>query len=310
LVRRSDVLIENFRPGGLAALGLGVDHLQAANPRLVVCSISGYGPAGPWKDRPGYDFIAQAMSGLMSITGEPDGEPMKVGVAVLDLACGALAATAILAALLQRAHTRRGEHIQLSLLETGVSCLANVGQAYLVAGRPPRRQGNAHAQIVPYQLFPTADRTVVIGAGNDEQFRRLCAALGCAELAADPCFATNAARVEHRDALVAVLGQRTRTWQADALVETLCVAGVPAGAVLDLPAVFAHPHVQACGIVVEAEHPALGPLKLLGTPFHLREGAAGVRRHPPMLGEHNAEVYGRLGVSKRRLRELQTAGVI
>src|SRR5262249_55254391 len=217
LAEGSDVLLENFKVGSLSRLGLGWEDLSALNPRLVYCSITGFGQSGPYKDRPGYDFVVQGMGGLMSVTGEPDGEPMKAGVAMTDILTGMYVATAVLAALAHRERTGEGQRVDLALLDVQVATLANLAESYLVTGRAPDRLGNAHASIVPYQAFATKDGYVVVAVGNDGQFTRLCEVAGRPELAADPRFVTNAGRVQNRAALVPIVqdllaGRPTRDW--------------------------------------------------------------------------------------------------
>ena len=289
LAERSDVLLENFKVGSLSRLGLGWEELSRLNPRLVYCSITGFGQSGPYKDRPGYDFVVQGMGGLMSVTGEPDGEPMKAGVAMTDILTGMYVATAVLAALAHRERSGEGQRVDLSLLDVQVASLANLAESYLVTGRAPDRHGNAHASIVPYQAFATKDGYVVVAVGNDAQFARLCEVAARPELAADPRFATNAGRVEHRAALVPILeallaSRPTRDW-----VGALETAGVPCGPINDLAQVFDDPHVRSRGLRVEVPHPLAGsvpvvasPMRLSRTPVH--HGA------PPLLGEHTVEV--------------------
>ncbi|HEY6005291.1 MAG TPA: CaiB/BaiF CoA-transferase family protein [Anaeromyxobacter sp.] len=310
LAERSDVLLENFKVGALARLGLGWEDLAALNPRLVYCSITGFGQEGPYRNRPGYDFVVQAMGGLMSVTGEPEGEPMKAGVAMTDILTGMYAATAVLAALAHRERSGKGQHVDLALLDVQVATLANLAESYLVTGRPPARLGNAHASIVPYQAFATRDGHVVVAVGNDAQFARLCEVAGRPELAADPRFATNAARVESRAALVPILGallaaRPTREW-VDALEE----AGVPCGPINDLAQVFEDPQVRARGLRVEVAHPLAGAVPLVASPMRLSETPV---RHgtPPLLGEHTREVLADvLGMTEAEIEALRRGGVI
>jgi crotonobetainyl-CoA:carnitine CoA-transferase CaiB-like acyl-CoA transferase len=248
LVREADVLIENFKVGGLAAYGLDHDSLRAVNPRLIHCSITGFGQDGPYAARPGYDFIVQGMGGIMDLTGEPDGKPQKTGVAYADLFSGMYAATAILAALRGREASGAGCHIDLALLDTQVAVLANQAMNYFVTGEPPRRHGNAHPNIAPYQTFAVADGELIVAAGNDGQFRRLCALLGVAE---DARFATNADRVRNRAALDAVLAGAMALRRRDELLAALTAAGIPAGPINDLAQVFADPQVIARGMRIE-----------------------------------------------------------
>jgi crotonobetainyl-CoA:carnitine CoA-transferase CaiB-like acyl-CoA transferase len=310
LAESSDVLLENFKVGSLSRLGLGWEHLSALNPRLVYCSITGFGQSGPYKDRPGYDFVVQGMGGLMSVTGEPDGEPMKAGVAITDLFTGMYVATAVLAALAHRERTGEGQRVDLALLDVQVATLANLAQNYLLTGRPPDRHGNAHASIVPYQAFATQDGYVVVAVGNDGQFTRLCEVAGRPELAADPRFATNAGRVENRAALVPVLqallaGRPTREW-----VVSLEGAGVPCGPINDLAEVFADPHVQSRGLRVEVPHPLAGSVPVVASPLRLSRTPV---RHgtPPLLGEHTDEVLrDLLGMGEAEIEALRRERVI
>jgi crotonobetainyl-CoA:carnitine CoA-transferase CaiB-like acyl-CoA transferase len=310
LAERSDVLLENFKAGSLSRLGLGWEHLSALNPRLVYCSITGFGQSGPYRDRPGYDFVVQGMGGLMSVTGEPDGEPMKAGVAITDIFTGMYVATAVLAALAHCERTGEGQRVDLALLDVQVATLANLAQNYLVTGRPPDRHGNAHASIVPYQAFATQDGYVVVAVGNDGQFTRLCEVVGRPELAADPRFATNAGRVENRPALVPILqallaGRSTREW-----VETLQEAGVPCGPINDLAEVFADPHVQSRGLRVEVPHPLAGSVPVVASPMRLSRTPV---RHgtPPLLGEHTGEVLRDvLGMGEVEIETLRREKVI
>jgi crotonobetainyl-CoA:carnitine CoA-transferase CaiB-like acyl-CoA transferase len=255
----------------------------------VYCSITGFGLSGPYKDRPGYDFVMQAMGGLMSVTGEPDGEPMKAGVAITDIFTGMYAATAVLAALAHRERTGEGQRVDLALLDVQVATLANLAESYLVTGRAPDRHGNAHASIVPYQAFATRDGYLVVAVGNDGQFARLCEVAARPDLAADPRFASNPARVENRETLVPILqallaGRPTQDW-----VDALEAAGVPCGPINDLAQVFADPHVQSRGLRVEVPHPLAGKVSVVASPMRLSRTPV---RHgtPPLLGEHTREV--------------------
>lgn len=303
LAARADVVIENFKPGTMEKWGLGYeDVLRPLNPRLVYASISGYGRTGPDADLPGYDFVAQAAGGVMSITGVPDGDPMKVGVAVTDLTTGMLAAFSICAALLGRQASGWGQRVDLSLLETQVAWLANVGQAYLVSGQPPRRYGNAHPSIVPYELYYAADRPMVVAVGNDRQFRKFCAIIGAPEWADDPRFATNPARVRHRTELAGRIAARLQQRPAQEWLAEMRAAGVPGGPVRTLPEVFADPQVLARGMKAEVTHPVAGALALIGIPFKFGETPGTVRRHPPRLGEHTLEVLEEAGFSPDEIR--------
>ena len=313
LARGADVLIENFKVGGLKKYGLGYGDMKDDFPRLVYCSITGFGQTGPYASQAGYDYLAQAMSGIMSITGEPDGEPMKVGVGIADIVCGFYAANAIQAALLKRHETGRGQHIDVALLDSTVAWLINEGTNYLVSGQVPRRRGNAHPNIVPYQLFETSDGEIVIAVGNDGQFRRFAEVLGQPGLADDPRFATNPARLEHRDALIALLkpiiATKTRGW----LIETLAPIGVPVGPVNDIREAFADPHIAHRGMRITMDHPgaASGTVDLLGNPIRMSETPVSYRRAPPMLGDSTREVLAaHLGLDEDALARLADAGTI
>jgi crotonobetainyl-CoA:carnitine CoA-transferase CaiB-like acyl-CoA transferase len=290
LVKRSDVLVENFRPGTLERYALDFASAGAINPHLIYCSITGFGQTGPLRDKPGYDFMIQAMGGLMSITGETEGEPMKVGVAVADLFAGQNAVIAILAALQARVQTGRGQHLDISLFDSQVSMLANVASNYLISGNLPKRYGNAHANIVPYQAFQTKDAWFVIAVGNDKQFERLCEVIGNPVLAGEGQFRLNSQRVQKRDELLAILKpiflQRpVNEWLA--LLET---AGIPCGPINTLDKVFSIPQVEARGMVIHIEHPEIEDLRLIGSPLKFSETPVQYKHHPPKLGEHTGEI--------------------
>jgi crotonobetainyl-CoA:carnitine CoA-transferase CaiB-like acyl-CoA transferase len=253
LAEGADILIENFKVGGLARHGLDYASLSALNPRLIYCSITGFGQDGPYAARAGYDFLIQGMSGLMSVTGEPDQPPQKAGVAVTDIVTGLYGAVGVLAAVEQRHRTGRGQHLDMSLLDCAVAAMANQAMNYLASGVAPQRLGNAHPNIVPYQAMPCADGWVIVAVGNDAQFARLCAVLGLPELAADPAYATNPARVARRDALIPLLEAATRGWPQAELLAALEAATVPAGPINDLAAVFADPQVAARGLAIAPE---------------------------------------------------------
>jgi formyl-CoA transferase len=310
LIARSDVLIQNFRPGTLERLGRDDATLEAMNPRLIRCAVSGYGADGPYRDRPGYDFVMQAVCGLMSITGEPEGEPMKLGVAIVDIATGLYGAIGILAALEARTHTERGQRVDLSLLESGVALLMNVASNYLISGNPPARHGNAHPNIVPYQSFRTANSYIAVGIGNDAQFARLCAALGAPELASDARFATNGQRVAQRAILIALLqerfAQRTTGYWTDALL----AAGLPCGPINTVEQALHDPQVRARQMVQRIAHPRAGEIDLVGIPFKFSATPAGIDRHPPLHGEHTEEVLAELGYSPEETARLRKLGVV
>ncbi len=294
LAREADVFVENFRPGGLAKYGLDWPALKRINPALIYCSITGFGHTGPNRDRPGYDIMIQGFGGLMSITGEPGGEPMKTGVAIADIMCGMYAATAILAALHHREKTGEGQHIDIALADTQMAWLANQGMNCLISGKNPPRLGNAHPNIVPYQVFACADGHVIVAVGNDAQFARFCEAFGIAELAEDPRFATNAARVANRAELIpllrAVLARRPRKEALSRLEE----AEVPCGPVNTIAEAFATDQAAAREMIVSMPHPlaASGEVPLIGNPVKFSETPVTYRRPPPLCGEHTGEVLG------------------
>ncbi len=299
LVRRiaasADILVENFRPGTLEKCGLVLAELRRINPRLITLTVSGMGASGPERDLPGYDFVVQASGGLMAITGPVDGPPSKVGVAIVDLTTGMLAANAILAALYARERSGQGQHIDISLLEAQVAWLANVGSAYLVTGEEPPRYGNAHATIVPYQTFPASDGDFALAVGNDTQWQSLCAVIARPDLGGEPRFATNPLRVAHRAELVALLEDHFHTQSVGHWVALLQAAGVPAGPLRTIGQVLTDPQVLAREMVVSVPHPTIGDLKLLGIPFKFSGTPASIRRPPPLLGEHTAEVVAEYG---------------
>ncbi len=315
IVRRlaalSDVLVENFRTGVLDRLGLGYDDLHALNPRLVYCSISGYGRTGPYADRPGYDFIIQAEGGLMGITGPEDGPPYRVGVPIVDITTGMFAATGILAALHGRALTGTGQLVDVSLLDTQVALLANVASNYLVGGVEPRRLGNAHPNIAPYEAFPARDRWFALAAANDRQWAALCRAIGRPALTNDPRFATNSDRLAHRAEMRAELEAVFATRDADDWLRLLREAGLPCGPINTVPDVFVHPQAEARALAVEAEHPTAGPVRSTGFPYKLSQTPPEVRLPPPLLGQHTEEVLtGLLGYSAEEIAAYREAGVV
>ena len=311
LARVSDVLVENFKVGELAQLGLGYDHLKALNPGLVYCSITGYGQTGPDSDLPGYDFIIQGRGGVMSITGEPAGEPMKVGVAIADITAGLFAANAIQAALLARVRTGRGQAIDIALLDTQVAWLANVASNYLVSGQRPGRFGNAHPTIVPYQSFPAREGFFCLAVGNDGQWQKLCRLLGRSELAVDPRFATNPARVQHRDVLIPMLQEVFVTQDSAFWLREIAAAGIPCGPVQTIDHVFADPQVLARDMVWTVPHPAVGEVRLTGSPLKLSETPVAYRTHPPLLGEHTDEVLtSLLGYAPEEVARLRAEGAV
>jgi crotonobetainyl-CoA:carnitine CoA-transferase CaiB-like acyl-CoA transferase len=316
LAAQADVLVENFRVGMLDRLDLGWTALHACNPRLIYCSLTGYGQTGPYRQRAGYDTVIQAQGGVMSITGpadEPDrpGEPYKVGVAVVDVTAGLNAALAILAALHHRTRTGEGQFVDIALFDTQLSWLVNVASAYLVSGEPPQRYGNAHASIVPYQTMPTADGWIMLAVGNDLQFGALCGVLGCDELATDARFATNPQRVAHRGELITFLEAHFRRQPSAHWLAQLTAAGVPCGPVNDIPTALADPQTQARGMVQTVEHPVTGPVPLVGPVPKLGATPAQIRSAPPLLGEHTETVLQEFcGFDQEQLAALRREGVI
>jgi crotonobetainyl-CoA:carnitine CoA-transferase CaiB-like acyl-CoA transferase len=289
LAAEADVLIENLRRGALERFGLGYEALRELNPDLIYCSVTGFGP-GKDTDRPGYDFLIQARAGIMGITGFPDGEPTKVGVAIADIVCGLYAATAILAALHKRETTGEGARLEVPLFEATLGWLANRGQEYLVSGEDKGRMGNAHPTIVPYQTFDASDRPLAVAVGNDAQFRRLCEAVGRADLADDERYATNPERVANREELVEILQKEFSRLTADEWVARIREAGVPAGPVNALADVFSDEHVSSSGILQTIEHPTAGVLKMLASPVLVDGERPPLRRPPPTLGQHTEEL--------------------
>ena len=314
LAAQSDVVLENFKVGGLKAYGLDYASLAALNPKLVYCSITGFGQDGPYAARAGYDFLIQGMGGLMSVTGRADDEegagPQKVGVALTDILTGLYATIAIQAALAHREQSGRGQHIDLALLDVQVACLANQAMNYLVSGKAPRRMGNGHPNIVPYQDFPTADGDMILAIGNDGQFARFCDIAGHAAWAADPRFASNAARVSNRGELIPLLRQATvmkTTAQWIALLEN---AAVPCGPINDLAAVFADPQVLHRGLRVDLPHAAGGTAPQVANPIRFSATPIGYRHAPPLLGQDTEAILGELGRSAEDIAALRAATVI
>ncbi|MBM4299849.1 MAG: CoA transferase, partial [Deltaproteobacteria bacterium] len=311
LANHADVLIENFRPGALERMGLGERELRAANSKLIYASLSGFGADGPMADVPGYDLIVQAWGGLMSITGTEESGPLKVGVAIIDLVAGLMLGKAIVAALYAREKLGAGQKIDTSLLEAEVATLINAGSNYLVAGQIPKRWGNAHPSIVPYQSFQTADGYLVLGAASESIWKRLCPALDRAELTDDPRFAKNADRVANRTELIAILSEIFLTHTTKQWVAALNQADVPCAPVQTIDQVFAAPQVRHRNMLVEVEHPTAGSVKLAGIPVKFSATPASVRLAPPLLGEHNDEVLSSwLALDKKAIDDLRIKKVI
>jgi crotonobetainyl-CoA:carnitine CoA-transferase CaiB-like acyl-CoA transferase len=294
LASKADVLLENFKVGGLSQYGLDYPSLKELNPRLIYCSITGFGQTGPYAARAGYDFLIQGMGGLMSLTGRADGTegegPLKVGVALTDVMTGLYASVAVLAALARRERTGEGQHIDLALLDVQIACLANQAANYLVGGVVPRRMGNAHPSIVPYQDFPTADGYMIIAVGNDGQFVNFCTALGRPEWAGDVRFSTNPQRVKYRDELIALIRGVTVCRTTDEWISVMEAAGVPCGPINSLDKVFADPHVQSRNMRIEMPHALSETVSLVANPIRMSESPVQYRQSPPTLGEHTGEV--------------------
>ncbi len=331
LLRGADAVVENHKVGGFAKLGFSDEVLRELNPGLVHLAISGFGTRGPDAAKPGYDFVIQAVGGLMSITGEPDGRPMKVGVAISDVVSGLFGAVSLIAGLLGRERSRSGEpraeperaggsrasgaagggqRIDVSLLQSTLAVLVNQAQNALVTGAQPRRRGNAHPSIVPYETFATSDGEIAIGVGSERQWANFGPAIGLPGLATEARFATNGDRVEHRDELIPILAERFATDTSQGWLARLDEAGIPAGPILDLPAAFASTQAQALSMRVPLEHPILGRVDQVGLPFELAATPASIRTPPPLLGEHTDEILAEAGYSPADAERLRGAGIV
>ncbi len=315
LAAKSDVLLENYKYGDLQRYGLGYDDLKATNPRLIYCSVTGFGQTGPYKERPGYDFMIQGMGGMMSVTGEPDekpgGGPQRAGVPIADIITGMYASIAICAALAHRAQSGKGQHLDLALLDSQIALLAYQNTNYFATGKPPRRIGNLHPNIVPYQPFRASDGEVILACGNDNLYRKFCAAAGCAELAEDARFATNGKRVENREELTrllaAIFAKRTKKeW-----VALLDAAGVPNGPINDIAQVFDEPQVKARGVRIEVQHPVAGKVPMVASPMRFSGTPLEHKTPPPLLGEHTDEILRQvLGKKPEEIARLREAKVL
>lgn len=315
LAKESDVFIENYKVGDMARYGLSYEDLKKINPRLVYCSITGFGQDGPMAQLPGYDFIIQGIGGLMSITGErddlPGGGPQKVGVAVADVMTGLYATIAILGALRHRDETGVGQHIDMALLDVQVATIANMNMNYLTSGVVPKRQGNAHANIVPYQVFKASDGELVIAVGNDSQFAKLCDIIGCPELAADERYATNANRIRNREVLIPMLQAILLKKTVAEWITAIEPEGVPCGAINNLAQVFDHPQIRHRGLKIELPHPASGTTPLVANPIKFSSTPIKYDKAPPLLGQHTKEVLSTLGgLSETDLTQLSVRGII
>jgi formyl-CoA transferase len=295
LALQSDVLVENFRPGTLEKFGLDFAALYKMNPKLIYCSITGFGQTGSMRDKPGYDFMIQALGGLMSVTGEPEGEQMKTGVAVVDLFAGQNAIIAILAALQARTLTGRGQHLDISLFDSQLGWLANVASNYLISGKLPKRHGNAHPNIVPYQSFQASDDWFAIAVGNDKQFEALCKVIGKSEWASDPRYAKNSGRVENREELISLLASIFRTASVSEWLTKLDEAQIPCGPIQNFEQVFSMPIVKEREMLVKMNHPTIGQLRLVGSPLKMSDTPVEYRLPPPLMGEHTEDVLKALG---------------
>ncbi|MBC9032632.1 CoA transferase [Sphingomonas sp. JC676] len=310
LATRADVVVENYKLGGLDRFGLDYASLAAINPTLIYCSISGYGRTSPIAERPGYDYVIQAEGGLMAVTGPVDGEPMKVGVAVADLYTGMAAAQAILAALIARDRDGLGQHIDMALYDCQLAMMANVGAAYLASGNEPRRYGNGHPTVVPYQVFDTSDGRVVIAVGNDRQFASLCGLIGRPEIAADARFTRNSARVDNRDALLALLGPLIAERSSEAWLEGLRGAGIPCGEVRGIGAALTAPETLAREMVKTVPHPTAGEVALVASPLRLSATPVVAPVAPPLLGQDSDAVLASLGYTAEQVATLRAGGAI
>jgi len=311
LAEKSDVFIENFTPGTTDRLGISYDSIRSVNPRIIYCSITGFGPDGPYQKRAGYDLAVSGLGGLIGITGEPGGSPVKVGVAITDVTTGISAQGAICAALYAREKTGLGQRIDLSLLETQVAALVNMASSYLISGKVPQRWGTAHETIVPYQGFETQDKYVIIAVGNDQLFEKFCKLLGIPETAEDPRFKTNPLRVKNRKECIGVLEPILKTKKRDEWIKLLNAESIPCTPINTMDEVFSDPQVLHRNMLVEVDHPKAGKIKLVGIPVKYSEAKTEIRRPPPILGEHTREVFSEiLGYDDQRIEDLKSAGVI
>ncbi len=315
LAAQCDILIENYKVGDLKRYGLDYESIKTVSPNIIYCSITGFGQTGPYRNRPGYDYIFQAMSGLMSLTGErddlPGGGPAKVGLAICDVITGIYSSFAVMTALAHRNETGQGQYIDMSLLDTTIAAISHINMNYLIGGTVPKRMGTAHPSIVPYQVFNASDGQMVVAVGNDSQFKKLCELIDTPQLLADERFSSNVSRVQHRDALVPLIQQAFAHNTTTHWVTLLTAAGVPCGPINNLQQVFDDPHIQHRGTRTEMPHPRAGTLPILANPARLSATPASYDRAPPLLGEHTREVLGEwLGLSSADMDSLATEGVI
>ena len=311
LVRKSDVVLENFRPGTMDELGLGYETLQAINPRLVYCDITGYGNEGPYREKPGVDVVVSAIGGFMSITGEPDGQPVKAGVALTDILTGMYAFGSIASALLVREKTGRGQRISINLLAIQLATLINIGSNYLVGGILPRRWGSAHPNIVPYEAHKAKDGYIIFGVVNERMWQSFCQLLGMEEYEKDPRFSNNAQRIVNREALYRIIDEKLAAKTVDEWIPLFDQAGIPAGPINTLDRVFKDPQVLYTQQVKEIEHPQYGKVKVVGPPVKFSESPVGIQSPPPILGEHNREILTQiLGYSPEEVEDFRNQGVI
>ena len=312
LMADCDILVENFKTGTLERYGLGYDQLKSEFPRLIYCSVTGFGQSGPYAERPGYDGLIQAMGGVMSLTGVPDGEPMKVAVPICDLMAGMYATVGILAAVRHQSETGEGQFIDIGMLDTHIGWLANQGMNYLATGENPDRIGNMHPNILPYQVMPTADGYIVLSVGNDPTFERFCKLAECEELLEDERFQTNAARVSNRDFVTKTLNEITLNKSSEWWLTELEKEKIGCGPINNLDQVFADPHVKARDMVVEMNHPAMGnkPIKLIANPIKLSKTPPTYREAPPLLGQHTDEILGEAGLSIDEIAKLKENGTV
>ncbi|MCD1161057.1 CaiB/BaiF CoA transferase family protein [Peribacillus frigoritolerans] len=310
LIQESDVIVENFKTGTMERLGLGYEDLKALNPKIIHCSITGFGHTGPYKQLPGYDFLAQAMSGFMSVNGTSNGEPVKAGIAMADLYAGLYAIISILAALEARKHTGRGQHCDISLMDSMVASLLNIGTGFLNTGNLPKRYGNQHPTLVPYQNFQTKDKEIIIAVGNDRQFQRFCSLINIEELPQDERFATANARIIYREELIPKLQEVILTKTADEWLTLFQENNIPCGPINTLDRVFTDEQVLERQMIQEVEHPTVGIVKLLGSPIKLSDTPVTIERYPPLHGEHTEEVLLELGYDKQEIESFMEDKVI